>query len=148
MEFEMLDGVAEMFDAAEAEAAALELGEAAAVEENAAVAGMAEGPAVEEGMAQRVNNFIESNPYANKMWQFSKWAVKAGATASAIFGVTYGLNKAIAKDAHDTGSRTGLSTYLAGLQKNFQKLGLTFGDDQKQKAAEDALAFPWIDATQ
>jgi hypothetical protein len=149
-EFEVLDGVAEMFEGAEAEAAALELGEAAEVEENVAVADMAEAPAVAEGEGAlaRVRNFIETNPYGKRLWTFAKWAVKSGAGASAVFGIMYGLNKAVAKDAHEGGKRTALSQYLSGLQANWVKQGLAWTQDIKQAAAVDALAFPWIDATQ
>lgn len=151
-EFEMLDGVAEMFEGAEAEAAGLELGEAAEVEANAEVEAVAEAPAIEaaEGPStlDKIRDFIKNNPTGQKLWSFATWAAKTGASASAVFAIMYGLNQAVAKDAHQSGKRTALSQYLTGVQSNWEnKLKLPWTDELKQKAATDALAFPWIDAT-
>lgn len=99
-----------------------------------------------------INNFIKNNKFANTMWNFSKkfgvWAVKESASAVAAFGIMYGLNKALAQDAHNSGNRKPLSQYLAQVEKTFTDHSLTWGPAQKQQAAEDALSFPWIDATQ
>ena len=151
MEFEMLEGVPEMFEMAEAEAAAaLEMGEAAAVEENAAVAEMAEAPALAEGEGalNSVRNFINNNPYASRLWTFAQWAGKTGAGAAAAFGIMMGLNKAVAKDAHESGKRTALSEYLNGVEANFGKIGLIWTQAAKQTSAPAPLAFPRFVAMQ
>jgi hypothetical protein len=153
-EFEMLDGVAEMFEGAEAEAEGLALSEASEVEASAEVEEVANAPAIEEGAAEapgtldKIRNFIKNNPTGQKLWSFATWAAKTGASASAVFAIMYGLNQAVAKDAHQSGKRTALSQYLAGVQSNWEnKLKLPWSDDLRQKAAVDALSFPWIDAT-
>lgn len=152
MEFELLDGIPEMFAEAEAGAAEMELGEAAEVEDNAAVAEVADAPAIAEGdpgAGQQIRDFINNNPYGRALWSFATWAGSTTATAGAVFGIMYGLNRATAKKAQQTGNRTALSVYLQGVEANWAKLNLgPFTQDQRQKAAEDALAFPWIDATQ
>lgn len=148
-EFEILEGVAEMFEAAEVEGAGI-AAEAAEVEENVAVQEMAEVPAITEQSSQSViRNFINNNPYGQRLWTFSKWAAKETVSASVIFGVTYGLNRAIAKSSHESGKRTALSDYLKSVEKNFtENLHLSWTQETKQRAAEDALSFPWIDSSQ
>jgi hypothetical protein len=145
-EFEMLEGVPEMFEMAEAEAAELQAG--AAVENDAAVREMAAVPDIAAGEQAAVQQSIATNPYVQKLWDFAKWAGKTTAGASAAFGIMYGLNKAAAEKAQSSGQRTGLSSYLEKAKETFTKKGLTWTQEQEQKAAEDALSYPWIDATQ
>lgn len=121
--FQVIEGIEALEAGAALEAGEIEMGLARAVEveENAAVAEMAEAPAIAEGpgAVARVTDFLTTNTYGKAMWAFAKWAAKASALASAIFAVTYGLNKAIAKDAHETGKRTALSQYLIAVQNNW-----------------------------
>jgi len=148
-EFELLEGVAELFAEGEAAAAELEAMEAAEVENSVAIEEVASGPAIAEGSTvDAIRNFINTNPYGQALWKFTKWALATTAGASAAFGIMYGLNKAIAQSAHDTGKRKPLSEYLRVVGDNWvNKLHLTWTADIRQHAAEDALAFPWIDAT-
>lgn len=164
MEFELADDVVEVFEGAQAEGEGLALSEGAEVEQSGAVQDFANGPAIEpapadepapaEGQAgssstvANIRTFIQNNPYANKMWQFAQFAGKNVAAAGIMFGIMYGLNKLIAQKAQTTGNRTALSQYLTGVQQNFQTNGLPWNDQIKAQAAQDALAFPWIDATQ
>ncbi|MDP3279768.1 MAG: hypothetical protein Q8M57_01700 [Nitrosomonas sp.] len=147
-EFEVLDGVAELFADGEAAGADMEnIG--AAVEDNAAVEEVANAPAIEDASSQSgIRNFIENNPYGKALWSFAKWSASTAAGASAAFGIIYGLNKAAAAKAHDSGNRTTLTSYLTQVQATYTKNGLPWNDDTKTKAATDALAFPWIDSTQ
>ncbi len=146
-EFEVLEGVAELFG--DAVAAGDEVAaEAAAVEDNAAVEGMANSPAIDSVESQgAVRDFIENNPYGSRLWQFSKWLGKTAAGAAAAFAIMYGLNKAAASEAHQTGQRVSLTDYLAKVQQNMIKNGLAWNDEIKQQAATNALAFPWVDCT-
>jgi hypothetical protein len=148
MEFEMLAGISELFESAEAEAAELSLGEAAAVEHAAAVAEMAAGPLIDEseGALTRIQNFIDNNPYGQTLWRFAKWSAKTTGEASLKWSITYGLNKAIAQKAHETGHRTSLSEYLDGLETSFIENALPWSAEAKSMVAKDALSFPWLDA--
>ena len=146
-EFEIYDGIADLFaEGAEAGAAMEDVG--AVVEDNAAVEQVAAAPDVAgpESLGP-VRDFIANNPYGQKMWSFAKWAFTTAAGAAAAFAIMYGLNKAAAKNAHESGNRTALSDYLTQVEANFVKNNLPWTDALKQAAAEDALAFPWIDAT-
>lgn len=148
MEFELGEEVLAAAADAEEAAADVAMGQAAEVEDNAAVQAVAEGPAVEAGSRLAdIQAFINDNPYGKALWSFAKFAATTTAGASAVWAIMYGLNKAIAKNAHDTGNRTGLTDYLASVAATYAKNGLKFTDDLKQKAAEDALAFPWIDSS-
>lgn len=147
-EFEAVEEVVEAAAGAEAAVEEIVVSEAAQVEASAEVAEMAEAPAIEKGTADKIKDFVASNVNGKTMWDFAKWAGKTGAVASVIFGVTYGLNKAIAGSAHETGKRTGLSQYLIAAQNNFLNQKLQWTEEVRQMAAEHALAFPWIDATQ
>ena len=144
-EFEMFEGIAGMFEQAELEAAGLEIG--AAVENNAGVQEMAELPDIAVGEQEAINQEIARNPYVQKMWDLTKWAGKQAAAASAGFAIMYGLNKAMAENAHSSGQRTAISSYLAGVEKTFIANGLDWTHEIKQKAAEAALSYPWIDST-
>ncbi len=172
MEFEFLDGLADLFAEAEAGGEDLALGEGAQVEQSEAVQAFADGPAIApeaepagapapandpapanepapaSSTVANIRAFIQNNPYASTMWQLAKAAGKNVASAGKMFVVMYGLNKLIAQNAQTTGNRTALSQYLASVQQNFQKNGLPWNDQVKAQAAQDALAFPWIDATQ
>lgn len=152
-EFEIVEDVIEAAEDAEAAAGEMAMGEAAAVEEMPAVEEMAEMPEIEAeagpGALDKFKNFINNNPYGQKLWSFCKLCATSTVTASVMFGVTYALNKAIAQKAKETGNRTALSEYLTAVQNNFtNKLHLNWTEDLRQKAAEAALVFPWIDATQ
>lgn len=147
MEFEMLEGISELFESAEAEAAELVLGEAAAVERLAAVADMAAGPVVDEseGALARIQNFIDNNSYARTLWSFATWSAKSAGEASLEWSITYGLNKAIAQRARESGHRTALSEYLDGVEASFIKNALPWTAEVKKRIAKDALGFPWLD---
>jgi len=134
--------------------AGIEMSEAAEVADNAAVQEVAELPApaaeVAEnpGMLSRVKSFLNDNPYGQRLVRFAKWAAPNAASAVVVTAIMYGMNQALAKKSHETGKRTALSEYLKGVEAKFTELGLTWNQEIKQKTAEDALAFPWIDATQ
>lgn len=146
-EFEVLDGIAEMFAEGEAAAGGL-VDVGAAVEESAAVEEVANAPAIEDASSQSgIRNFINNNPYGKALWSFATWSVKNVAAASVAFGIMYGLNKAIATKAHETGSRTTLTDYLKQVKATFVSNGIPWSDETHTKAANDALAFPWIDST-
>ena len=141
------NAVAEGAAAAE-EAVAVQAAEVADV---AAVQEMAAAPevAAEEGGAQNgLRDYIENNPTGQKIWKFAKWAGSTAVGATAAFGIMYGLNKAIAKNAEQTDHRTALSAYLTQVQATFVQNGLIWTTELKQQAATDALSFPWIDCTQ
>jgi hypothetical protein len=145
---DMLPGVV-----ADGEAAAVVAVEnqAAQVADVAAVQEMAAAPeaAAEAGGAQNgLRDYIENNPTGQKIWKFAKWAGSTAAGATAAFGIMYGLNKAIAKNAEQTDHRTALSAYLTQVQATFVQNGLIWTTELKQQAATDALSFPWIDCTQ
>jgi hypothetical protein len=143
-ELEIEDGVVEAFEGAAEDGASVE-NEAAEVEDNAGVNEVANAPDIEgQSNLQAVRDFISNNPYGKVMWGFAKMV----GSASIAFGVMYGLNKALAKNAADSGKRTALSVYIAGVQANLEKMGQTWTDDLKTTAVTDALAFPWIDASQ
>lgn len=146
-EFEIFDGIADLFaEGAEAGGAMEDIG--AAVEDNAAVEEVAAAPEIAGPESQGpIRDFITNNPYGQKMWAFAKWAGTTAAGAAAAFAIMYGLNKAAAKNAHESGNRTALSDYLVQVAANFQKNNLPWTDELRQEAAKDALAFPWIDAT-
>lgn len=172
-EIEIVEGMEAAAAGAGAEGmAGIAVSEGAMVEANAAVAEMAVAPDIPavvdappavaepggapvdpvadpaaEGRVAKIKAFVAENPYANKMWKFSKFVGKNAAIGGLVFGVTYGLNKALAQKAHETGKRTALSEYLKGAQTNFEKIKLKWDDDLRQRAAELALGFPWIDAT-
>lgn len=125
--------------------------EAAAVEDDAAVQQAAAAPDIAalpgEDAAAAVDRVAATSTWATSCKEFAVWSVKAGAGALVAFGIMYGLNKAMASKSASTGTQTALSDYLTGLEANFLKLGLEWDAARKQKAADDALAFPWIDAT-
>ncbi len=148
-EFEIVDGVADLFGEGAAAAGDMALGEGAAVENNAAVEAVAEAPAITDKTSlDAVRDFINDNPVGQKLWKFASWAGKTVAGASAAFGIMYGLNKAIAENAHQNGNRTALSDYLQQVADSFtNKLKIPFTDELRTEAATEALAFPWIDAT-
>lgn len=148
-EFELASEVVEGAEGAEANLANAAIGTASEVENAPAVAEMADAPALENAPTTQsaIQNFINNNPYGKALWSFAKGAVTETAKASVIFGVMYGLNKALASNAQSSGNRTALSTYLQQVQDNFTSLGLTWSTDLKQQTAEDALSFPWIDAS-
>lgn len=141
-------GVFEGFEAAAlADQEAMEAG--AAVEDNAGVQEMAEQPdaAAGTGWFDSVKSFINDNEYGQTIWKVAKFVGASAAGASIAFGIMYGLNKAAAKNAADTGNRQPLSQYLASCQTAFEKNGITWTQESKQEAADAALKYPWIDCT-
>jgi hypothetical protein len=146
-DFEILDGVPELFQQAEAEAAELQALNAE-VEDNEGVRSVASGPDIQDSSSlSKVQDFIENNKYGQMLWKFSKWAAGTAAGACAAFGIIYGLNKAAAKNAQASGERVALSDYLNSVENNFNKIGIPWTDDLRNTTATDALAFPWIDAS-
>ncbi len=137
-------------EGAEAAEVAVEA-QAAQVENVAAVQEMAAAPDVAaqaEGAQNGIRDYMENNPTGQKLWKFAKWAGSTAVGATAAFGIMYGLNKAIAKNAEQTDHRTALSAYLTQVQATFVQNGLIWTTELKQQAATDALSFPWIDCTQ
>lgn len=146
-DFEILDGVANLFEQAEAEAAEFQALNAE-VEDDVGVRSVASGPDIQDASSlSKVQDFIENNKYGQVLWKFSKWAAGTAAGGCAAFGIIYGLNKAAAKNAQESGQRVALSDYLNGVESNFNKIGIPWTDDLRNTAATDALTFPWIDAT-
>lgn len=64
-----------------------------------------------------------------------------------MFAITLGIQRAMAQKAHASGQRVALTSYLQSVAQRFTALGLPFGDEQRQAAAQGALALPWIDCT-
>lgn len=149
-EFELLEGVAEMFTEAEVSADSI-LMEGALVEENEAVAEVANAPAIaadaQLSTLQQIQAFISDNRYGQTMWKFAKSVAGAAVSASIAFAIMYGLNKAVAEKAHNSGNRMALSEYLVEVEANYKKIGITWNYDLLTQAATDALSYPWIDAT-
>ena len=147
-------GVMEAGGAALEGGVGIEMAEASEVADNAAVQEVAELPpaaaeaAENPGMVSRVRSFLNDNPYGQRLVRFAKWAAPTAASAIVVTGIMYGMNQALAQKSHESGKRTALTEYLKGVETKFTALGLAWNLDIKQKAAEDALAFPWIDATQ
>ncbi len=148
-EIEVVDGVVDAFEAGEAGGinAAEQIG--AEVENDAAVREVAELPDIANSPEAQASlrETIAKNPFAQKLWAFAKFVAGGTATAAIMFGVMYGLNKAIAKSAQETGKRTSLTSYLAQVQANWKAQNLPWTDDVKVQAATLALGFPWIDSS-
>jgi hypothetical protein len=143
MDEELLEGILKMIGegmlAGEDVKNALEM-----VEDDNGVIEMAKAPEPKSGSFL---NFFKNNKYGKTLWTFSKEFGKEGIKMGVLLGIMYGMNKAMATDAKKTGKRKCLTSYLDGVEKTYQKINLTFSKKEKQKAADDALDYPWIDCT-
>lgn len=154
-----LEGLSSLFDdlpegAAGIDATTTELGSGSAVDnaDTGAVEDFAKGPTITANSSEaEVGQFVQTNPYANSLWQTAKTVAtslgKSVAEAGVVFGVMYGLNKVVATHASQTNQRTPLSTYLQQVQQNFTARGLTWNDTIQNEVATAAATYPWIDPT-
>eukprot|EP00731_Ephydatia_muelleri_P004240 Em0002g416a len=120
----------------------------AEVADMAGVTEMAEAPMIESTTSEAtIQNFIQQNPFGQRLWSFAKWAAKNTAEAGLIYGFMYGLNKAVAMTSKKSAKKMPLSVYLKLVKDNFERtLHIPWTDELEKEAADGARGFPWIDA--